>query len=52
MEFVRIPYDIELAVQQAVDSGMPQLEDYAAELRTAVYRGLRNGQVTNRGKSK
>ncbi|MEO3944300.1 metallophosphoesterase family protein [Gorillibacterium sp. CAU 1737] len=52
MEFVRIPYDIEQAVQQAVDSGMPQLEDYAAELRTAVYRGLRNGQVTKRGKSK
>lgn len=39
MQFVRIPYDIELAVAQAVDSRMPDLEPYIRELRTAEYRG-------------
>ncbi|MNR51018.1 hypothetical protein D3C85_1706240 [compost metagenome] len=39
IQFVRVPYDIERAVQQAVDSQMPQLEPYIRELRTAEYRG-------------
>ena len=38
--FVRIPYDIELSIQQAKDENMPDLEPYANELRTARYRGL------------
>lgn len=41
INLVRIPYDIEKAVQQAVDSGMPDLEPYIIELRTARYRGLK-----------
>ncbi|MCI3920395.1 metallophosphatase family protein [Paenibacillus sp. TRM 82003] len=39
IQIVRVPYDIELAVRQAEDEGMPALEAYAKELRTAVYRG-------------
>ncbi|MNI02790.1 phosphodiesterase [compost metagenome] len=39
IQFVRVPYDIERAVQQAVDSQMPHLEPYIKELRTAEYRG-------------
>jgi len=39
IQLVRVPYDIELAVQQAVDAQIPQLEAYIVELRTAVYRG-------------
>lgn len=39
LQFVRVPYDIERAVQQAIDSQMPQLEPYIRELRTAEYRG-------------
>ncbi len=37
---VRLPYDIELAVAQAVKEKTPELEPYIVELRTAVYRGL------------
>jgi protein phosphatase len=37
---VRVPYDIELAIQQAIDEQMPDIEAYAIELRTATYRGL------------
>ncbi|MBW4083057.1 metallophosphoesterase [Paenibacillus sp. S150] len=39
IQFARVPYDIEQAVQQAADSQMPQLEPYIRELRTADYRG-------------
>lgn len=39
IQFVRVPYDIELAVQQAIDANTPSLEEYIEELRTAVYRG-------------
>ena len=28
------------AIKQAKDSGMPNLNEYIKELRTAVYRGL------------
>jgi protein phosphatase len=40
LKFVRLPYDIELAIQQARQAAMPALEPYEKELRTAVYRGL------------
>lgn len=39
ISLVRVPYDIELAVEQAQDSDMPEKEAYIKELRTAVYRG-------------
>lgn len=39
---VRLPYDIERAIRDAEQEGMPDLELYAVELRTAQYqrRGL------------
>ena len=37
---VRLPYDIELAIEQAQEERMPELEPYANELRTAIYRGI------------
>ena len=39
VHLIRVPYDIELAIQQAAEEGMPELEYYANELRTAQYRG-------------
>lgn len=39
IQLVRIPYDIELAIQYAHEERMPLMEAYANELRTAVYRG-------------
>lgn len=39
MSIVRVPYDIELAVQYAIDKKIPALEFYIDELRTGVYRG-------------
>ncbi|MFC7681840.1 metallophosphoesterase family protein [Paenibacillus sp. GCM10028914] len=42
VQFVRVPYDIELSIQQAMDAEMPLLTEYASELRTAIYRGLKN----------
>lgn len=43
IQFVRVPYDIELAVQQAIDADMPATEAYVRELRTAQYRGSGRG---------
>lgn len=40
IQIVRVPYDIEEAVRQAQEAGMPELEEYVRELRTARYRGL------------
>ncbi len=37
---IRLPYDVDLAVQQAREENMPDVEPYEVELRTAVYRGL------------
>lgn len=37
--FIRVPYDIERAIQDAIEEEMPELEPYALELRTARYRG-------------
>jgi protein phosphatase len=41
LQMIRLPYDIELAIQQARDAGMPEIElkPYANELRTSEYRG-------------
>jgi protein phosphatase len=39
-QIIRLFYDKELAIRQAQEESMPDLEPYAAELRTAVYRGL------------
>lgn len=39
IDFIRLPYDIEGAIQRAKDLNMPEIEAYANELRTAVYRG-------------
>ena len=39
VHLIRVPYDIELAIQQAAKERMPELAPYANELRTAQYRG-------------
>ena len=39
VHLIRVPYDIELAIQQAQSEDMPEFEPYARELRTATYRG-------------
>jgi len=39
IQIVRIPYDIEAAIAVAKQMDTPELEPYAKELRTAVYRG-------------
>jgi predicted phosphodiesterase len=39
LQFVRVPYDIEAEIAAAAALGMPGLDEYAVELRTAVYRG-------------
>ncbi len=36
---IRVPYDIELSIEQAKAEKLPDLERYAEELRTAVYGG-------------
>lgn len=42
IRFVRVPYDIERSISQAVESGMPALDAYIKELRTARYRGIKD----------
>lgn len=39
IQIVRVPYDIERAIDDAAAEGMPELDAYANELRTARYRG-------------
>jgi predicted phosphodiesterase len=39
IEFRRVGYDVETEIKLARESGMPQVEAYARELRTSVYRG-------------
>ena len=43
VHLIRVPYDIERAIQQAAEEHMPELEPYAQELRTAQYRGTAAG---------
>jgi predicted phosphodiesterase len=38
VDFVRLPYDIEAAIEQARQAGLPDLQEYSVELRTSVYR--------------
>lgn len=45
-EIVRVPYDIEAEIKVARKSGMLEVEEYAVELRTGVYRGLQSAGVT------
>ena len=39
ISLVRVPYDIELAIEQANATDMPEKPEYINELKTAVYRG-------------
>jgi protein phosphatase len=39
VHLIRVPYDIERAIQHAEEEHMPELDAYAEELRTAQYRG-------------
>ena len=39
LQFVRVPYDVEAELAVAADMGMPELEEYAVELREGIYRG-------------
>lgn len=39
LQLVRVPYDVEAEIAAATRLGMPALQPYAVELRTAVYRG-------------
>ncbi len=42
LQLVRVPYDIELAVQHAgAEAGMPDLAEYISELRTACYARMK-----------
>ena len=36
-QFYRVPYDINLAIEQAKKSKVPQLDAYTKELKTAIY---------------
>lgn len=45
MDFVRLPYDIEAEIEQARQVGVPDVEAYAVELRTAIYRGRQKQQA-------
>lgn len=40
LTLIRVPYDVEKAVQMAEAEGMPYLNEYVQELRTGRYRGL------------
>lgn len=40
IQVVRVPYDVEAEIEVARAAGMPELEAYTIELRTAVFRGL------------
>jgi protein phosphatase len=39
IEIIRLPYDIERAIEDGRKIDLPELDYYAVELRTAVYRG-------------
>jgi protein phosphatase len=47
VHMIRVPYDIERAIQQAAAAHMPELDLYAHELRTARYRGTAAGHQTS-----
>ncbi|MBU3143826.1 metallophosphoesterase [Clostridium sp. CF012] len=39
ISLVRVPYDIDLAIEQAELTDMPDKKEYINELKTAIYRG-------------
>jgi protein phosphatase len=39
IDFVRLPYDVERAIEDGRKVDLPELEYYAVELRTSLYRG-------------
>ena len=39
VQFVRVPYDVEVEIAVAEEVGMPTRDVWSVELRTAVYRG-------------
>lgn len=39
INFIRVPYDVELAIKLAKESNMPEIDAYVNELRTGRYRG-------------
>jgi predicted phosphodiesterase len=41
IQFVRVGYDVEAEIAVAAQRGMPELEEYAVELREGIYRGAR-----------
>lgn len=41
ISLVRVPYDIELAVNQANSTDMPDIQAYINELKTGIYRGIK-----------
>ena len=46
VQFVRVPYDWEAELEVASEMGMPELAEYAVEIRDGVYRGnLRSGEA-------
>lgn len=44
IQFARVPYDIEAEIAVARERGMPEVEEYAVELREGVYRGVWRGR--------
>ncbi len=40
IQFTRVHYDIEAEIAVATERGMPELEEYAVELREGIYRGV------------
>jgi protein phosphatase len=40
LDFVRVPFDIEQEIADARRVGVPDVDAYAIELRTSVYRGM------------
>ncbi len=41
IQFIRVPYDIDLSIELAKKANMPDIEPYIKELKTARYRGLK-----------
>lgn len=52
IQFVRVPYNIEEEIELAKKNGVPNIESYSKELRTAKYRGKKKqfkGKVIKQG---
>ena len=50
IQVVRLPYDVEAELEVARDRAMPEYDEYAVELRQALFRGRWHGQVTELGR--